>query len=172
MNVLAELRTRMNRAAGASLAGLVGLGIVGLACWQFLPTRSALPGPIVPPATSAYFIDEATGHVSVAPVDAVPPLLNQQGQPALLRVVFLTPDGGRTRIAAYYEKYTAASKKLLETLSPEERTQRWLEIEAGHLVRRPEPGAPWVPEPSDAGTAVKNAPYAAHPGQTLVPCTP
>jgi hypothetical protein len=149
--------------------GIVLGGVVLVVClYYFLPSRP--PGRIVPQAVRAYYVDEATGQESVQPANLVPPLPGADGKPTVVRAVFFSADGGKTRYAAYYEKFTPEAKQMQETLSPERQKQLWQAIDVGDLVRSPAPGSPWVWFHSKEGERLR-APVTAE-GKPAMVCTP
>jgi hypothetical protein len=120
------------------------LGLVLLAVFLRYYLWSRPPGRVVPLAVNAYYVDEATGQESVQPANLVPPLPGADGKPTVVRAVFFSADGGQTRIAGYYEKYTPEAKALLENPARDMQDRALaLTIDAGHLIRSPAPGSPW-----------------------------
>jgi hypothetical protein len=146
------------------------LGLVLLAVFLRYYLWSRPPGRVVPLAVNAYYVDEATGQESVQPANLVPPLPGADGKPTVVRAVFLSTDGGQTRYAAYYEKFTPEAKQMQETLSPERQKQLWQAIDVGDLVRSPVAGSPWVWVHAKEGERLR-APVTAE-GKPALVCNP
>jgi len=113
---------------------------------------------IRPPALrlhQAWFIDEKDGKTALNPADAfaagadnIPPLLNKEEKPAIVRAIFVFHGNYHQRQLAYLEKYTPRGQDAFDQirqhvtdLSP------WFlfTTQNGHLIRLPAPGSPWVP---------------------------
>jgi len=107
----------------------------------------------------AYYIDEETGEESIQPMDAVPPLLNKNGKPTLVRVVKFTCDNNKTVTTAYYEKYTDRAKQEIEQKGPSAQEANL----RGLLVRAPEKGSPWVPQLSPQGNEITQRAHCDNP---------
>lgn len=99
------------------------------------------------------FYDEATGEGVERSIREVPPLIGKGGQPTVMRAGYRSDAAGVRRLV-YLEKYSDEAKSEVE---------RHLRGEAagppnippdGHLVRRPEPGSPWVPISSRQGREI------------------
>jgi hypothetical protein len=154
------------------VAGGVALGLVVLAAVLYLYRTDLFP-PIktLAPSRFAYYVDEETGAETLEPARAVPPLPGASGKPTKVRVGYFSSDGGKTRVAGYYEKYTPQAKTALETMTPEEANRHWEMIDVGRLVRNPAPGSAWVWFHSEEGKRLQ-APVGPDPSQPLMPCSP
>jgi len=162
-------RTSLNR--HPVITGIVA-GIVILAAVLYYYRADLFrPGRIVKQSPHAYYIDEQTGEETVEPATAVPPLPNAEGKPTRVRAYFFSADGGKTRVAGYYEKYSAQAKTAIETLPPDQLDQQWQMIDLGHLVRRPAAGSPWVWVQSEEGQRIRASP-SPDPSKPLLPCFP
>ena len=162
-----QLRVTVNEHPGVFGLAIGAVFLVIFLCY-YLPSRP--PGKVVKPAANAYYADEETGQEFVQSATLVPPLPGANGSATLVRAIFFTADGGKTRSAGFYEKFTPEAKALVETLTREEQARRWKEIDAGHLVRSPAPGSPWVRFHSNEATPL------VHPtspdGKQLFVCEP
>jgi len=107
------------------------------------------------PQGNVDYVDEVTGEVSLRPEGDLPPQPGKDGQMTLVRAHYLTrPD--QTRVLDFLEKYTPEAKAIVTrirrgaAITPDEMAA----AQAGWLVRKPEPAAPWVPGLSPAGRAI------------------
>jgi hypothetical protein len=165
-----KLRTTVNEhAKGVSLGLAIFILLISMvSLWSYM-RRPALAQKAV---RYAYFVDEETGRETYEPIRAVPPLTGASGKPTLVRAFFYSCDGGKTRIAAYYDEYLPEAKKLLEAHQEKGMDAATYEqVESGHVVRSPGNGAPWVPFSSVVGMQVRNSFHCAD-GGTVTFCTP
>jgi hypothetical protein len=104
------------------------------------------------------FIDEETNKPSIHSIDAVPPLIGDSGKPTVVRAIYSGPPGSDGRKILYLEKYSDASKAVMEKYHeehqhgpppiPDPATAVW--------VRLPLPGSPWVTRDSTQGHRIIN----------------
>ena len=124
---------------------LVGGGLA-LATWRSIGRPPAQP--------EVYFINEETGDLVLQSLTAVPPLPDAHGNPTLVRAVLYSLDGGKTKTAAYYEKYSDKAKQMLQAAATDPDSYDTRVMEKGRLVRLPEKGAPWIPAESAEGRKI------------------
>jgi hypothetical protein len=106
------------------------------------------------PVLGTYYVNEETGELSIQPLHAIPPLPDAAGQPVLVRACLYTADGGKTKSAAYYEKYSDAVQAMLAAGAQDPGKYDDRLFKSGRLVRLPEKGSPWVEADSDAGRKI------------------
>ena len=163
-----NLRNTANQhplAAGIVIGGV----LLAIVLYFYLPARP--PGVIVRQAVHAYYVDEETGQETVQAANLVPPLSGPSGKPTVVRAVCFSSDGGKTKVTGYYETYTPEAKGLLEGSSSAVSLYAGLQIDKGHLVRKPNSGSPWVWINSDQGKRVCARPVGAD-GTSLQPFSP
>jgi hypothetical protein len=105
-----------------------------------------------------FVYDEKTGAESVRMSDEAPPFLNDQGEPTLVRAYYASPDGGKTKVLAFLEKFDdagkAAYRAYIKNPGGEQGAELARKIDAGRFVRLPKQGAEWVAYDSGEGRAV------------------
>ena len=137
------------------------LVIVGM---RFYSRQAKLEVP-----TKVFFYDESNGAVVVEPIDALPPLPNSEGKLTLVRAVYYTFGTDDEKQLAYLEKLADADRAAAESPPSDPNI---IHIPPTMLVRRPEPGSPWVPEQSDAGmkvTGILNENYSKLGFRLVIP---
>ena len=159
------------RAQGWWVAGAL---IVG-AGWATYSGFASLRGP-QPVAfdVKLYFLDEDTGQVIVGTERDVPPLVGKNGKASVVQAIYMTADDERGKTLVYLQKYTDKAKAVLdEQTRSKGRMDPWAAIAqtAELLVRKPEPGAPWVKATSPEGQVVINS-FQAPPNARVRYCNP
>lgn len=129
-------RPRRTVTAVALLVVVLATGIFALRTWRNIGAPQQIPG--------VYYAHEDTGELSIHAPSEYPPLPDAAGNPRLVKVALYSLDGGKTKTAAYYEKYSDAAKRMLQESieNPSRFDSRVMERE--RLVRLPERGSPWV----------------------------
>ncbi len=151
MAVISQLLSRRENLSLAALAAAVLVGGLYLVAMIVFPPTLRLK--------NAWFMDEQTGELIVEPATAIPPLLNKNHQPALVRAIFVTGAGDKDRKLAYLEKYTPEAQAAFADVrsGAQPPTPAFLlATQAGHLIRRPDAGAGWVRTNSAEGVAILN----------------
>jgi hypothetical protein len=108
---------------------------------------------------NAWFMDEQTGQLVVEPATAIPPLLNKDHQPTLVRAIFVTCTTDQDRRLAYLEKYTPEAQAAFADVrsGAQPLTPAFLfTTQTGHMIRRPDAGSRWVRATSAEGVAILN----------------
>ena len=93
-------------------------------------------------STMAYYMDEATGEVTVRPASSLAPLTGSTGQPTIVKAIYLTPSDAAHKFLAYLEKYDAPPSDK-STQSPVI-TPTLVGPHQAILVRLPKDGSPWI----------------------------
>ena len=87
-------------------------------------------------------------------------LIGKSGKPAVVQVVKISCDGGKTQFVAYYRKFTPEAQRQIASLRAMGNPARAQELEdwlkRGELVRRPEPRSPWVAATSLEGQRIRD----------------
>ncbi len=122
--------------------------------------------------SNAWYIDEQDGDKSLNPADAISlpatsiaPLKNKVGAPTVVRAMFVTCTTEKDRRLVYLEKYTPQAQAAFAKVQSgaESPSPSFLSsTQAGHLIRLPDPGAPWVPINSAAGVTILNGIKCEH----------
>jgi len=162
------LREHLNRyqwVVGVMLLGIMAL-VVRVSLWPaFFPGRESLP--------DAYFVDEETGQETRVPGNSIPPLPGASGKLTRVRAVYYNSKDGKLHQLAYLEKFNPDTKALLDGMvngkSPEINAAFF--PGGGHLVRSPEPGAPWVDSNSADGRKLTES-FPTLPDKRLSFCVP
>ena len=156
-------RVPIIRRAAVAVAAVT---VIVVACWySYVNMRGASQHG---QPQGVYFAHEETGDLSVQPMNAIPPLLDDAGKPLLVRACLYSTDGGKTKIPAYYEKYSDAAKQMsTEAQTNPDRYDGRL-FDAGRLVRLPAKGSPWVPAESAAGQQIQQS---MPTGDNITPCS-
>lgn len=140
--------------------------LIALATW-FAVGSFRKPTTVAP--KGVYFAHEDTGELSIQPVGSMPPLRDAAGNPRIVRAVLYTTDGGKTKVCAYYEKYSDAAKAMFDQAATTGRIDNRL-AENGLLVKLPEKDAPWVAAKAPEGEKVKaNLPAGAQECSVVLP---
>ena len=116
-------------------------------------------GPV--PERKFYYIDEATGAESVHYGTEVPPLLNADGNPTIVRVMYYSGDGGATKCVGYYEKFDEDGKNayLAYLKNPHGGNAEQLErcMQNGRYLRAAAKDSPWVKADSPEANGIMNS---------------
>jgi hypothetical protein len=147
--VISQLLLRRGNLSLAALAAAVLVGGLYLVAMIVFPPTLRLK--------NAWFMDEQTGELIVEPATAIPPLLNKNHQPALVRAIFVTGAGDKDRKLAYLEKYTPEAQAAFADVrsGAQPPTPAFLlTTQTGHLIRLPAAGSPWVRAGSAEGVAI------------------
>lgn len=132
-------------------------------------TQPATTEPKAPPVpTKMYYIDEETGEESLQPMDAIPPLLNKNGKPMLVRAIYMRCSvcGGEKKLM-FLEKFTPEGKIAMEKLRADSKAtdQDYLAVRMrGYLVKSPEKGSRWVLAESEPGWKITEFKCPIHGG--------
>ncbi len=166
----AKLRVTINRhAKGISIAASVLIFVLMIiSFWSFFHQ----PVTPVKSVSYAYFIDEETGKETYESITEIPPLKGYSGKSTLVRIIYYSCDGCKTRTAAYYEKYTPEAKSLLEQNQGKPLDQMtFSQVQDGHMVRSPASGSPWVKANSPEGMQARQIMPCSN-GGGITYCTP
>ena len=161
----AGLKEKLSSNKGRTLLGAAMVVLI-IACITHV---ALFLRPEKSPANSGiYFADEETGEFSVQSLTAIPPLNNAAGRPTLVRACLYSTDGGKTKTVAYYAKYSDEAKAMMEASAGDPSKYSTRLFQTGHLVRKPEPGSPWVSADSDAGRRILSS---IPTGDNVTPCS-
>jgi hypothetical protein len=145
--VFQRLREQINR--HPAIAGVVVAAIVAcLIYYMFRNPRGGTP--------DGDFIDETTGQTYVMPISALPPLPGRDGNLTVVRAYYSAPSGDQPRRILYLQKYSPETKAYLEQYLKEGRKgqPQFPDPQTAILVRKPDPGSPWVPLETPEGRAI------------------
>jgi hypothetical protein len=150
MSLIDELKRR------PVAAGIIAVCLVTALVMTLSATRGRVADPV--PVKKMFVYDEATKTEGVRNSDEVPPLLNDKGEPTVMRAYYASPDGGATKVLVYLEKFDdnakAAYKAYMRDPGGERGSALERQLQAGRFVRAAQDGSPWVPYDSAEGRAV------------------
>lgn len=170
-------------ASRRSLRGYIGsryirvliLPLLALCGWAVYASYHSTYGSKFPDfRNKVYFLDEETQEVIIKTDADIPPLLGRAGKPTVVQAIYQTTTNCRDKTLVYLLKYTDEAKAAID--EKERKLDRFrysilIDYANQVLVRRPEPGSPWVPYTSAEGMAIMNS--LPRPANTAVKsCNP
>lgn len=166
--MIGSIRTWIN--AHPAAAGIVGVAIVATGIGVAILRGSGKEVWHDVPTARAFFVDlDDLTKVTVRPRTDIPPLANEKGEQTIVRAVFMTQSDVASKQLVYLEKYTPEIKEQLEGMVRSGAS--WVEsgeIAAGHLVRAPATGSPWVPMDSVEGCRIVKGTFSPVPRAQVV----